>query len=119
MTVLEALSIIAPQFDSLPLQTREYYIEVAEQQTSQCEFDTDYIFASANLAAHMLTLIGRNGIGGEVQSLKEGDLQVTYATLYMATDPMLNTSYGQEYERLRRLHLVLFRVAFNPVSCQQ
>ena len=116
MTVIEALAIIAPQFDSLSSIIRGYYSVIAEQQTSECEFDDDYIFASANLAAHMLTLRGRVGTGGQVSSAKEGDLQVMYATI-SANDTLLTTSYGQEYDRLRKMHIIPLRVAFNTSLC--
>lgn len=59
----------------------------------------------AYLAAHMLTMAGREGgAPGAATSIKEGQLQIGYGSGGAASSsPGLgSTSYGQEYDRLSR-----------------
>lgn len=110
MAILDVLSDIAPELDSQPEDKRERFITRAENQTSEDIFNLDYDLAVANLAAHMMTISLRVGNGGMIESLREGDLAITYGNpLPNANETLETTAYGLEYIRLRELHV------FTPV----
>ena len=85
MAISDILKDIAPEFDATDPAKVLRFITYAENQVSADIFKIDYELAVAYLTAHMLALASRNaaegsgGLGGNITSKKEGDLQVQYA----------------------------------------
>lgn len=103
MAVKDKLQLVAPELDALPTERVDGVIELAEDQVGQV-FGRNRDLAVAYLAAHMLTVGLREGSGGAIASKKEGDLQVQFQGP-PDTAGLAATSYGQEYGRLKRLHV--------------
>lgn len=106
MTVDAKLTLIAPELDSLTQQERDDTIALSELQVGAdfCGGGELRELAVAYLTAHSLTLRARAGNAGAVGSVSEGDLSITYRSAGGATglEGLSTTSYGQEYERLKR-----------------
>jgi len=102
-TPAELLTALAPELDSVDEGVKTIHIDLAEQQTGQV-FKAARNHAVALLAAHSLTLAGREGFGGAVASKKEGQLSVGFAAV--GTSELSTTSYGAELERLRRSYIM-------------
>jgi len=100
MTVDATLLLIAPEFEALDASIRTGMATLAAQSVGTV-FGDNQELATAYLTAHMLTLRGRSGVGGSVQSMKEGDLSLTYKS-GMENSVLGSTSYGQEFKRLQR-----------------
>lgn len=80
-------------------------LSLASSQVSQNVFGGDYALALANLAAHLLEMRERDGAGGAVSSEKEGDLSRSYS-VSSGSDKLEATSYGQEFIRIRTIHVI-------------
>jgi hypothetical protein len=108
-TILETLSCIAPEFDSVAVAIRNCIIGLAENQVDSETFEADYEGAVAYLAAHMLT-IGQyktGNIAGPTTMKREGDLQLQAAMPTSIDESSLSdTAYGREFLRFRNLHVV-------------
>jgi len=103
VTVKAKLQLVAPELDALPTERVDGVIELAEDQVGQV-FGRNRELAVAYLAAHMLTVGQRAGAGGAIAMKREGDLQLQFQGT--GDDAGLgSTSYGQEYRRLKRLHV--------------
>lgn len=94
---------IAPEMAQVPADQRQRLIGYAIDQVNFGDLKIRPI-AIAYLTAHMYTLSLRNGAGGNVTSEKEGDLARSYGTS-MSDSPYGSTSYGQEFERLKRMFI--------------
>lgn len=107
------LKFLAPEFVSTDDTTLNTAIGLAQAElsatrwaeaetTDEVATDTYWNRASALLAAHYLTLRGRQGAtAGAIQSEREGDVSVTYAVV--ASGSALDaTGYGQQFQEFRR-----------------
>lgn len=97
----ELLAIIAPEFANIDATGA---ILVADMQISSKLCGDKRPLLVAYLAAHILTIGGRKmGASGDVASLTEGELSITYANSTADIKTSLSkTSYGQEFDRLSR-----------------
>lgn len=94
----------------LDTYARETYLELAQQMTSKAWYKVNYEYAVALGACHLIALqalnSGTTGSGGQVASLQQGDLVVSY--YQTGTDALSNqtdlarTPYGLELLSLRR-----------------
>lgn len=100
MTVDSTLLVIAPEHAGIDSADRTAVAELAALSVGTA-FGNKKELATAYLTAHMLTMRGRAGAGGAVKSMREGDLGITYAGNEASND-LMATSYGQEFNRLRR-----------------
>lgn len=107
MSVADTLAVIAPEFDALDPATRDAAIAIAESQIGAnfCGGGSVRELAVAYLTAHTLTIRERSGNAGAVTSVREGDLSIGYGASGVSS-PLGATSYGQEYERLKRQCLI-------------
>ena len=97
----QILIALAPELASEDADTRALFLTLADKRTGTAYGD-NRDQAVALLAAHMMTMRGRNGVGGVVTSEKEGDLSRTYAQTSSANPaPLSATSYGQQLLELR------------------
>lgn len=102
------LSTIAPQFDAEA--TRQDHLDLAESRTSSTYYGANRPEAVALRAAHELTLaapasLWADGVGGNVTTKKEGDLQVSFGSKgpVSASDADLaQTRYGMRLSALMR-----------------
>jgi len=81
-------------------------IDLADEQTGKV-YGRARDHAVALLAAHILTVAKREGSGGAVSSIKEGNLSLGFTGMvegYLGT-----TSYGAELDRLRRSYIISAR----------
>lgn len=117
--IRDLLFDLAPEFDTTDataLARVDRFIGYAAAELDQARYvdaettdevtaDTYYNRANALLAAHMLTVRTKGGSApaGPVESKREGDRSITYATMtnqpFSAFD---TTSYGREFNRFRR-----------------
>ena len=102
MSVSSTLSILAPSYDSIA--SRDEYIALATLRVNRTLFGTKADWATALMAAHIITLstgtVFSGGGSGVVSSKREGDLAITYAVNVsgMGTSNDLNlTWYGKQF----------------------
>lgn len=96
---------IAPEMEAVDPSKRERLLGYASKQVGFGDKDIRNL-AIAYLAAHEYTLSQRNGAGGAVSSETEGDLSRTYSFGMTAAETSFGlTSYGQEFERLKRIFI--------------
>ena len=100
MTVDATLLLIAPEMASVSLATRAGIANLAALSVGSVYADKQEL-AIAYLAAHMLTMSLRAGVGGAVKSMKEGDLSLAYGGSDSESG-YAATSYGNEFMRLQR-----------------
>jgi len=103
------LSAIAPELDEVDAAIREIHLELAESQTGTV-YKAARPHAVALLAAHMMTMAGREGFAGAVASKKEGQLAVGFQATGI-DDELAATSYGAELMRLRKGYIFAARTA--------
>ena len=73
------------------------FIQLATCRTSACQYGDKYNYAIALLAAHMITMRDRQGIGGPISNLREGDLTIYYGSILDTYKSNLHqTSHGME-----------------------
>jgi len=98
-TTQTAVLAIAPELASVSQDAWDIVLaDVAEQVGSQWGGKQE--MAQRYLAAHRLTLIARQDKGGEITSERTGDVATSYAS--GGAESYAETSYGREYERIRR-----------------
>ena len=92
------IAVLAPQFVDDPRM--QYAIELANDEVnpSHCYHDKVVVL----LAAHMLEMGDRAGVGGAVTSKTEGGLSVSF-NVGQSTGALGDTGYGREVDRLNRL----------------
>jgi len=114
-TPAELLADIAPEFDGIDTSGA---ITVADMQIAPNLCGDKRPLLVAYLAAHILTM-GRRGGGatGSIASITEGEVTVTYVNKkgYLESTGLSNTSFGEEFDRLRRGCLVAMRTRVNCV----
>lgn len=111
MALAETLALIAP--DVASSENASGGLALAQAQLSEKVFGGQYELAVAYLAAHMLTIGKRGGgaSGGQVKSIKEGELQISYTDAGASQGADLgSTPYGAEFLRIRR------SVVFTPMT---
>jgi len=100
MAVLDKLQLIAPGYATLTDVSD--WIDLADAQVASgfCQRE----LAVAYLAAHSIAMSDRGASGGagSVTSLSEGDLSVSYGNAMGSTSNLSATTYGQEFERIKR-----------------
>lgn len=107
MTLDELLLVIAPELSTIDPAVRTAFEGYATLQVQFGEGDLQQL-AIANLAAHMLTMTKRGGVGGQVQSQSEGELSITYANYAGFNSGYAQTAYGLEYLRYRNMFVLSF-----------
>lgn len=98
-TVSAILDAIAPELADAP--GKAIHIELAEQRVGTV-FAERRNHAVALLAAHTLTMSERAGSSGMATSIKEGQLAEGYTATAGAGTRLDATSYGAEYQQLKR-----------------
>ena len=78
MSVDSTLLLIAPQFASIAVETREAVAALAALSVGPA-YGPKQELATAYLTAHMLYVRENAVTGGAIKSRKEGDLAITYA----------------------------------------
>lgn len=100
MTPADLIPTIAPEFADVDTSAA---IDVADMQIGPNLCGDKRPLLVAYLAAHILTIAGREGRSGGVSSLSEGGLSVAFGRVNPMGDSNLETtSYGAEYLRLSR-----------------
>lgn len=99
MTVDATLLVIAPELAAIAEADRTAMAELAALSVGNV-YGNKQELATAYLTAHMLTMRGRAGVGGAVKSMREGDLSLSYSG--SEGNDLAGTSYGQEFNRLKR-----------------
>lgn len=94
------LQDIAPEFADENSDKLGRFIEYAENETSDTEYGNNHDMAVALLAAHKLTIARRDGMGGAISAVKEGEIMTEFATA-VADKSLDTTSYGVELNALR------------------
>jgi hypothetical protein len=104
MSLDSKLQVIAPETKDLTSAERQELLAIA---SAQCNFGNTAIreLARVYLAAHIYNLSLRGGTGGAIASEKEGDLARSY-TNTMSGSSLAQTTYGQEYQRLKNLSIL-------------
>lgn len=95
--------IIAPQYASD--SDKPDFISLARDRTREAWYTTNYEYAVALRAAHMMTLTKTRAAGesGSVTSKREGDLAIGYGSVGNGKGGELNlTHYGRQLEGLRK-----------------
>lgn len=101
MTLDDIVLTIAPELSQLSTDARAMFENFAIVQVQWGQAQGFQQMGQAYLAAHMMTMATRSGIGGQLTSKREGDLAVSFNALpYMGGYEQ--TSYGLEYLRLSR-----------------
>jgi len=101
MSVDSTLLLIAPEHAAIAEADRLAVADLAALSVGDVFADKKEL-ATAYLTAHMLTIAGRSGSAGSIQSVKEGDLSLSYSKGEGSEDSLSATSYGCEFKRLRR-----------------
>lgn len=98
------LTTIAPELKTESPGRVSLFLEAAALRVNRSVWLEKSDLATVLLAAHMMTLSNRGGIGGAVQSEKIGDVQQTFAVASTNKDgdELMTTAYGQQYLGLRR-----------------
>lgn len=96
----------------MPQSSIEPYIEIASMRVPVRVWGKAAKYATALLAAHMLTASGRGGLGaggGSINSETVGDLSRSFSVVGMAgssDQELLTTRYGIDYVAFRRENIV-------------
>lgn len=103
MTIIEILRAIAPEFANKTDIELQVFINLAELRVSHTVFGVvgsdKRNFAVALMAAHIMSLTTRDGNGGAITSLREGDLAVSF-NAGSDINSLMSTSYGMQYKQL-------------------
>lgn len=105
-----------PEFDDIPQETIDLYIELATCQTSDTCFGCAYDLAVALRAAHMMVqavIQGSEG-GGSVTSKTEGELTLKYHSGVINSKGYTNletTNYGRQLQDLINGQIIKPRVS--------
>lgn len=99
--VADILLAIAPELDTESPRRIKTFIDLAEDQVGTV-FGSRRDLAVAYMTAHMITVANRLGKGGAITSESEGELSRSYQQAGDGTDPIMSTSYGQEFKRMSR-----------------
>ena len=114
MAALDLLFDIAPEFAGNDPAQLARFVGYAAAEINRTLFGAKADIATANLAAHMLTVAtrGATGQGGVASMQKAGMLEEQYKVpnLRESEQPWATTVYGLEYIRIRRSVLMGFRV---------
>lgn len=117
LTVEEILAIIAPEladYDSAGA------IAIAELEIAPGLCGKKRPLLVAYLAAHIITIGNRaNGATGGIRSVTEGKTSITYGSSQLDTPSsgLSDTSYGREYDRLRRGCVVAVTTGVSKLHC--
>ncbi|MGI4775351.1 MAG: DUF4054 domain-containing protein [Janthinobacterium lividum] len=109
MKLLDRLEVVAPELTSLPENKKTDFLLVANEEIRTNIQGTNRDRLIVYLAAHYMTLATRNqGASGEVTSITEGKLSVTYSnnTNKNDTSDLALTKYGLMYKRLIRSYAI-------------
>lgn len=98
---------VAPEMASVDSDKRGRFLGYAAAQLGQV-YGANQDLATAYMAAHMLTLAGREGIAGAVKTRKSGDTEESF---FGSTSPdaLATTTYGLSLRNLSRQYTFLPR----------
>jgi len=98
--------VVAPELEGTNTDRIDQFIEWAKNSVDESVWGDNADYATALLAAHMLTVANKRGIGGETKRKKLGDTEIEFATMGAAGNQQPHeltvTSYGKEFLRVRR-----------------
>ena len=117
LTAEEILAIIAPELADFDTNGA---IAVAELQVAPGLCGKKRPLLVAYLAAHIFTIGNRsNGATGSISSVTEGKTSITYGSSQVDTPSsgLSDTSYGREYDRLRRGCIVAVTTGVSRLFC--
>lgn len=109
MSTLETFRIIATEFDYLSDETVSKRLALTAREVTNPKLDDEIKEELiAYLTAHYFTISEkRKGAGGEVASVSEGKLSISYASGYSnVKSDLAVTSYGRIYDRLMRSYTI-------------
>ena len=109
MSALETFRIIATEFNYLSDDAVTKRLELTAREVTNPRLAADIKEELiAYLTAHYLTISEkRKGAGGEVASVSEGKLSISYASGYSnVKSDLAVTSYGRIYDRLMRSYTI-------------
>ena len=98
MSASDLIPIIAPELVGNPNLSGAIDLASSQVAASHCQHDA----AVAYLAAHILTVAGRDGSSGTLDSESEGSLSRSFSSA-TPTSSLDATSYGQEFQRLNKI----------------
>jgi len=97
---------VAPELEGTDPDRIDKFIGWAKNSVAEDIWLDQADYGTALLAAHMLTVSNRRGIGGEVKRKKLGDSEIEFNVLSAAGSvqphELATTSYGREFLRVRR-----------------
>lgn len=98
MSAADLIPLVAPEFTDNANLIPTIDLATSQVDPAHCQFDA----VVANLAAHILTMANRKGVGGFVAGKTEGSLSISMGSPSI-TGNLSSTSYGQEVQRLNKL----------------
>lgn len=103
--IVQIIKDIAPEMAELD---GDYLNRLISYSKAQVCFGDRSIrnLAIALLTAHIFTISNRAGTAGNETSKREGDLAVSYGAAAITNGTLAVTSYGQEFERLKRISIL-------------
>lgn len=95
---------VAPELASVATATQNAILADVAAQLVAAQWGSRYDVACTYLAAHLGTLSksGGQGVAGPVTSETVGSVSRSYAAPAVSESGMGSTSYGREYERLKK-----------------
>jgi hypothetical protein len=104
-SISQIIRDIAPEMADLEPEYLDRLISYSKAQV--CFGDRSIRnLAIALLTAHIFTISKRAGTAGTETSKREGDLSVSYGATAVTNGTLAVTSYGQEFERLKRISIL-------------
>ncbi len=114
-TPSELFVIVAPEFKDIDYTGA---LMVADMEIAQGLCGDKRPLLVAYLAAHILTVANRNGgSSASISALREGGVSVQYENTKSVIQSigLSDTSYGREYDRLRRSCTMAVRTRINDI----
>jgi hypothetical protein len=113
MVTQDTIFSIAPELKGETPETVAIFIDLARTRVSPDVWGKFTDQGVMYLAAHLITMKNRRGVGGAITQQKVGDLQVNNSDVQSGKKvdlDLLSTSYGQQYIQIRNL------VVISPMS---
>ena len=113
MATSALVQAIAPEFKTKSNEEIQVFLDLALLKLDEEAWGSKYKYGVAYLAAHMLTMSARAGVGGAVIREQVGEISQAYSspTSDAKHDQYLATSYGAEYLSLRNSVIITPMVA--------
>ena len=102
MSTPRIVKALAPEFKDLPDADIQTFLDLAAVFLDAGVWGDKYSVGHAYMAAHMLSVRDRFGVGGPVTSEAVGGVSASYGSIGTADEELGSTSYGLMFVSLRR-----------------